>query len=143
MATARELAISRGPWPDANRDDAFEFMFDDGSKSPFVLHAVAESLDRLPSEADEGRGDLACLAYIGRKEKPVEALALTAWLSSGPAASIDEAIETEISINSSVQGCILAICEKVASSFSSRICATKSPSNSTHNQGRIHLQNYA
>jgi hypothetical protein len=38
MATAREVAISRGPWPDANRDDAFEFMFDDGSKSPFVLH---------------------------------------------------------------------------------------------------------
>ena len=105
MATARELAISRGPWPDANRDDAFEFMFDDGSKSPFVLHAVAESLDRLPSEADEGRGDLACLAYIGRKEKPVEALALTAWLSSGPAASMDE-----LSINS--------FCARVDSSFS-------------------------
>jgi len=78
MATAHEVAISRGPWPDANRDDAFEFMFDDDSQSPFVLHAVPESLDRLPAKADEGRGDLACLAYIRREEKPVEVLALTA-----------------------------------------------------------------
>jgi len=78
MAIAREVAISRGPWPDANRDDAFEFMFDDDFQSPFMLHAVQESLDRLPAKADEGRGDLACLIYIGRKEKPVEALALTA-----------------------------------------------------------------
>src|SRR5260370_41514272 len=65
MATAREVAISRGPWPDANRDDAFEFLFDDDSQSRFVLHTVPESLDRLPAKADEGRGDLACLVYTG------------------------------------------------------------------------------
>src|SRR5271166_318119 len=53
-------------------------MFDDDSQSPFVLHAVPESLDQLPAKADEGRGDLACLIYIGREEKPVEVLALTA-----------------------------------------------------------------
>jgi hypothetical protein len=78
MSTVREVAISRGPWPDADREDAFEFLFDDDSQSPFVLHAVPESLDRLPIKADEGRGDLACLVYVGKEGKPVEVLALTA-----------------------------------------------------------------
>jgi hypothetical protein len=42
MATAREVAISRGPrgpWPDECKQDAFELLFDDGSPthSPFGL----------------------------------------------------------------------------------------------------------
>jgi hypothetical protein len=67
-----------GRGPDASSNDGFEFMFNDKSQHPFVLHALPESLDRLPSKGDEGRGDLACLVYIGRDGKPVEVLALTA-----------------------------------------------------------------
>jgi hypothetical protein len=77
MATAREVAISRGPWPAQGKQDAFELLFDDGSDNPFVLHTIPETFDRLPLPADEGRGDLACLVYVGKDGKPVEALALT------------------------------------------------------------------
>ena len=34
--------------------------------------------DRLPAKSDEGRGDLACVVYIGRESNPVEALAFSA-----------------------------------------------------------------
>jgi hypothetical protein len=40
MATAREVAISRGPWPARRREDAFEFLFDDDSDWPTVLLAA-------------------------------------------------------------------------------------------------------
>jgi hypothetical protein len=56
MATATDgVAISRGPWPEANKPEGFEFLFDDGSPNPFTLHALPESLDRLPAKSDEGR----------------------------------------------------------------------------------------
>jgi hypothetical protein len=43
MATATDgVAISRGPWPEANKPDGFEFLFDDGSPNPFTLHALPE-----------------------------------------------------------------------------------------------------
>ncbi len=54
MATAREVVITRGPWMAQAKIDAFEIMFDDGSKSPFVIDMVPEQWDRTPSDADRG-----------------------------------------------------------------------------------------
>jgi hypothetical protein len=34
MRTAREVIISRGPWPAQRRTNAIEILFDDGSASP-------------------------------------------------------------------------------------------------------------
>lgn len=55
MATATTVVISRGPWPDQQRDDAIELLFDDGSSSPYALHLAVAQVDRLPLNADAGQ----------------------------------------------------------------------------------------
>ena len=55
MRTAREVIISRGPWPAQRRTDAIEILFDDGSASPYVIHIGLEQIDRLPFDSDAGR----------------------------------------------------------------------------------------
>lgn len=55
MATAREVIVSRGAWPDMGKYDALEILFEDGSDSPFVLHLVADQADRMPTDADRDR----------------------------------------------------------------------------------------
>ena len=62
MRTAREVIISRGPWPDQHRADAFELLFDDGSSSPFVLHLDSRQVDRLPADRD-ARKDYRCTVW--------------------------------------------------------------------------------
>jgi hypothetical protein len=76
MSTARELVISRGPWPAQGSEDAFEFLFDDRSPNPFVFHTDAGAVDRMAVKDDEGRNDLAGLVYVGKEGKPVQVLAL-------------------------------------------------------------------
>ncbi|MDP1817264.1 MAG: hypothetical protein Q8K92_22600 [Leadbetterella sp.] len=53
MQTAQEVIITRGPWPNQNRDDALEILFEDHSESPYVLHIVPEQVDRMPSPKDQ------------------------------------------------------------------------------------------
>jgi hypothetical protein len=55
MATAREVIISRGVWPERGRHDALEILFEDDSDSPFALHIVTEQVDRLPDASDRDR----------------------------------------------------------------------------------------
>src|SRR3990167_2306796 len=75
MRTAKEVVISRGPWPAERRDDALELLFDDGSASPFALHIGVEQIDRLPSAQDDGRSDLRCPAWMrGIGDEPIMAL---------------------------------------------------------------------
>lgn len=47
MATAREVIISRGPWPAKRASDALELLFEDGSDSPFAVRIGVEQTDRL------------------------------------------------------------------------------------------------
>lgn len=49
MRTGKEVIFSRGPWPEQNRADALEVMFDDGSDGPFALHIGQEQWDVLPT----------------------------------------------------------------------------------------------
>lgn len=48
MRTAREVVVSRGPWPAQRKDDALEILFDDGTDNHFALHLSIEQTDRLP-----------------------------------------------------------------------------------------------
>lgn len=47
MATAREVIISRGPWPAKGASDALELLFDDGTDSPFAVRIGVDQTDRL------------------------------------------------------------------------------------------------
>jgi hypothetical protein len=55
MRTAKEVIISRGPWPHAHRADALELLFEDNSDTPFALHVGIEQVDRMPLDTDAGR----------------------------------------------------------------------------------------
>lgn len=58
-ASAREVIVSRGPWPQAGRADALELLFEDGSEAPYSIHMGAEQIDRMPLATDADRaGDL-------------------------------------------------------------------------------------
>jgi hypothetical protein len=75
IATAREVIVLRGPWPEQARADAFELLFEDRSDSPFVIHIGAQQIDRMPLAADEGRRDLVCAVWT---DGPKKRLALPA-----------------------------------------------------------------
>jgi hypothetical protein len=62
MRTAREVIVSRGPWP-GKKPDAFELLFEDGSDAPYTLHFGAEQIDRAPAKIDEGRDGLLCTVW--------------------------------------------------------------------------------
>lgn len=55
MATAKEVIISRGPWPDHGKYDALEILFEDNSDSPFVIQILPEQADRLPLDSDRDK----------------------------------------------------------------------------------------
>ena len=42
-------------WPTANRADAIEVLFDDGSDNPYAIHIGTEQIDRLPLDANVGQ----------------------------------------------------------------------------------------
>ncbi len=77
LRTARQVAVSRGPWPDQRRDDALEILWDDGSDTPFAVHLAIEQADRLPATADEGRRDLTCSVWTAGPDGA--AVARGAW----------------------------------------------------------------
>lgn len=64
--TAREVVVSRGPWPENRRADAIEILFDDHTDSPYALHFGTEQIDRLPPKEDSGR-DWQFSAWTRRK----------------------------------------------------------------------------
>lgn len=67
MRTGREVIISRGPWPEGRKPDAFELLFEDGSNSPFAIHLGAEQTDRSLPTTDQGGGfEFVAYARTGR-----------------------------------------------------------------------------
>ena len=53
MTTAREVVVSRGPWPDQGKHDGIELLFEDDSDNPYCLHLMSEQCDRLPGNKDQ------------------------------------------------------------------------------------------
>ena len=53
--TAREVVVSKGPWPAQGREEAIEIMFEDNSDSPYALNMGIQQLDRMPTPADRDR----------------------------------------------------------------------------------------
>lgn len=49
----KEVIISRGPWRGEGMHDAFQVVFEDGSKSPFILLLTPEQFMILPSKDDQ------------------------------------------------------------------------------------------
>ena len=75
IRAADSVVITRGRWQRNNRvpialvhgEDALEFLFEDHTPQPYIMHTGIEAcLDVLPSRHDEGRTDLRCLVYIAR-----------------------------------------------------------------------------
>ena len=56
MKAAREVIVSRGPWPEHGNREALELLFEDDSDAPFCLHLVSEQTDRLLPDTDQGGG---------------------------------------------------------------------------------------
>lgn len=74
FTTAKEVVISRGPWPEWQRPDALEVLFDDHTQSPFALNIVPEMCDRLPLDEDAGRECVFTAWTAPRRERPHKAL---------------------------------------------------------------------
>ncbi len=79
MATAREVIVSRGPWPAVGRDDGIELLFDDGSDTPYALHFSIETLDRLPLDTDVGREWIFSAWTAPRRRGPHKSLERPCW----------------------------------------------------------------
>jgi len=75
MRTAKEVVVSRGPWPAQGKADAFEVLFDDFSQEPFALWFGPESFERLPAASDAGGTFLATVWTRG----PTKVLDLPAY----------------------------------------------------------------
>lgn len=56
MKGAREVIVSRGPWPEAQGREGLELLWEDGSDNPFCIHLLAEQTDRLIPEYQQGGG---------------------------------------------------------------------------------------
>ena len=54
--TAREVIVSRGPWPYEGKVDAIEVLFDDDTDTPYALQLSTEQMERMPFDADRDRG---------------------------------------------------------------------------------------
>ena len=79
MATAREVIVSRGPWPAVGREDAIELLFDDRTDTPFALHFSIETLDRLPLDTDVGREWIFSAWTVPRRRGPHKSLERPCW----------------------------------------------------------------
>ena len=51
---AKKAIVSRGPWPEQDRDDGIEILFENDTESPFFMHLSVDCFDRLPSKSDSG-----------------------------------------------------------------------------------------
>lgn len=48
IKTGKKVILPRGHWPDYGREDAFEFMFEDFSDSPYAIHVGTDQWDMIP-----------------------------------------------------------------------------------------------
>lgn len=74
MRTAKVVIVSRGPWPVAGIDEAVEFLFDDGTDSPFALTLTSSSFEFiLPAEPKPGE-EWTLTVWDEKKGRPHKAL---------------------------------------------------------------------
>jgi hypothetical protein len=75
MATAKGVAVCRGPSPPLGFGDGFNLLFDDGSDDPFVLELAPAAFDRLPT-AENVTGEWVFTAWTRprRGDRPHKAL---------------------------------------------------------------------
>lgn len=74
LRTAKQVIISRGPWPAERVDDAVELLFDDGTLNPFAFHLSANSFaDFLPGPPKPGQEWIVSV-WVQKKMKPHKAL---------------------------------------------------------------------
>jgi len=52
---AKMAIVSRGPWPEQDRDDGIEILFENDTESPFFMHLSVDCFDRPPAKSDSGR----------------------------------------------------------------------------------------
>lgn len=75
LVRAREVIVSRGPWPAGHKPDAFEVLFEDGSDNPYAFHLGSEQVDRLLDPSEHGR-DIRCSVWVegsaGEPQRVVE-----------------------------------------------------------------------
>ena len=65
MKTGKKVIISMGPWPQMDRDDGFEIMFEDYSDCPYAIHVCLESFDILPAMNTTRRWEFAIWTRSG------------------------------------------------------------------------------
>jgi hypothetical protein len=58
---------------EAQREEAIEIMWEDGSESPYALHLTPESFDLLPAEPPPGR-EWTLAVYVAKDGKPHRAM---------------------------------------------------------------------
>lgn len=80
MAPAREVIVSRGPWPGKGLADAFEVLFDDGSRNPFALHVTPQAFaGPVPDTASAGQWWVFSVWTRPRRGVPHKALERPCW----------------------------------------------------------------
>jgi hypothetical protein len=76
--TAREVIVSRGPWPAEGHRDALEILFDDHTDRPFSLHFGAEQIDRFP-RAEDAAGVWVFSAWVTSPAGPARIFSATCY----------------------------------------------------------------
>jgi hypothetical protein len=65
---AREVIVSRGPWPE-HRVEGIELLWEDGSPDPYCLHLDARQCVPLIASTDDGR-EIPVAIWVKRRGKP-------------------------------------------------------------------------
>lgn len=60
---AEYVIVTRGTWAARGGREAMEFVWEDGSDSPYQLTIEVQQCDLLPAPEDSGRTDLRCIGY--------------------------------------------------------------------------------
>lgn len=73
MRRAKYCILSRGPWPEMQKKEGIEILFEDNLDAPFVLHLTPESFDLLPAEPPTGQ-DWILTVWVLKEDAPHKAL---------------------------------------------------------------------
>jgi len=71
--TAEYAIFSRGPWPEMQRADAVEIVWEDHTDSPHAIHLTPESFDALPAKPPPDREWIVSVWDL-KKDRPHKAL---------------------------------------------------------------------
>jgi hypothetical protein len=79
MTQAKEVVISRGPWPAKRRSDAFEFFFDDGADSPLGVIVGGSWLEAILGGDSDCGWDCADVYVRHKRQCRVRSQTSTRW----------------------------------------------------------------